>query len=115
MGDANPDTKNESPNEQAIGLRRLLPILVGVLLGIVLAVYLVQRIYGDPTPPLTAELLKQAEAKWRDAGIRDYDIEIEVQSRQRETYAVKVRDGEPPLEHGRNRRSHSCMGGEPGG
>jgi len=74
---------------------RLFPILIGVVLGLVLAVYLVQRIYGDPTPPLTAELLRQAEVKWRAAKIRDYDIEIEVQSRQKETYAVEVRNGEP--------------------
>lgn len=75
--------------------RRILPMLAGVVLGLMLAVYLVQRIYGDPTPPLTADVLKQAEAKWRDAQIRDYDIEIEVQSRQREVYAVEVRNGAP--------------------
>lgn len=83
------------PHEGGYGLRRFLPILVGVALGLVLAIYLVQKIYGDPTPPLTAEALKQAEANWRSARIRDYDIEIEVQSRQKETYAVEVRDGAP--------------------
>jgi hypothetical protein len=94
--DASVDTTPtaQPPHQGGYGWR-LLPVLMGVLLGIALAVYLVQKIYGDPTPPLTAEALKQAEAAWRDAKIRDYHIEIEVQSRQRETYAVEVRDGAP--------------------
>jgi hypothetical protein len=85
----------QSPHDATHGPWRFLPIMVGVLLGIGLAVYLVQKIYGDPTPPLTAEALRQAEANWRAANIRDYDIEIEVHSRQKETYAVAVRDGAP--------------------
>ena len=103
MDDATLDPKDTPPPEHGYGVQRFLPILIGVLLGIVLAIYLIQKIYGDPTPPLTAEALKQAEAKWRDAQIRDYDIEIEVQARQRETYAVEVRDGEP-LQAWRNER-----------
>src|SRR5205085_1922979 len=84
-----------APHKGGYGLPRFLPVAIGVMLGIALAIYLVQRIYGDPTPPLTAVALKRAEANWRAARIRDYDIEIEVQSRQRETYAVEVRDGVP--------------------
>src|SRR5687768_14211576 len=59
--------------ERTPGPLRLLPIAIGVVLGIALSVYLVQRFYGDPTPPLTAEALKRAEVAWRKAGIRDYD------------------------------------------
>ena len=95
MDNTNLDAKNIQSHQPSYGLRNLLPILVGALLGLVLSVYLIQRFYGDPTPPLTAEALKQAETKWRDAKIGDYDVEIEVQSRQRETYAVEVRNGEP--------------------
>lgn len=95
------DEGNETPQARNLPLEntrsplRFLPIAVGVVLGVALSIYLVQRFYGDPTPPLTAEALKQAEATWRAAGIRDYDVEIEVQSRQREAYAVEVRDGVP--------------------
>jgi hypothetical protein len=79
----------------APGSLRPMPILIGVVLGLALAVYLIQRIYGDPTPPLTADALRDAEGRWGAAKIRDYDIEIEVQSRQRETYVVEVRNGKP--------------------
>jgi hypothetical protein len=90
MTDSEPQLP-ESPSHKL----RVLPIVVGVLLGLVLAVYLVQKIYGDPTPPLTAAALHDAEARWAAAKIRNYDIEIEVHSRQQETYAVEVRDGAP--------------------
>jgi hypothetical protein len=96
MDDSVNDAKEgQSPHDAGYSLRRFLPVAIGVVLGIGLAIYLIQRIYGDPSPPLTAEALQQAEANWRNAKIRDYDIEIEVQSRQRETYAVEVRDGAP--------------------
>jgi hypothetical protein len=91
----NDTQESPAPYDAGYGLRRLLPLAIGAVLGIALAIYLVQRIYGDPTPPLNAEALKQAETTWRAAKIRDYDIEIEVQSRQRETYAVEVRGGTP--------------------
>lgn len=83
------------PRADGSGPRISVPIAVGILLGLLLSVYLVQRFYGDPTPPLTAAVLQQAEQTWRAAGIRDYDVEIEVKSRQHETYAVRVRDGVP--------------------
>ena len=72
-----------------------LPILIGVVLGIGVALWLVQRYFGDPRSPLTAEALRRAELAWREAGISDYDVEVEVKSRQTETYAVHVRDGKP--------------------
>ncbi len=85
----------EPPSSRGAASRLHFPIIVGVVLGLVLSVYLVQRLYRDPTPPLTAQELREAEVKWRTASIRDYDIEIEVQSRQREIYAVEVRGGVP--------------------
>lgn len=83
------------PQNRGDAWRLPTPIIIGILLGVALSVYLVQRFFGDSTPQLTAEALLDAEAKWRAAGIRNYDVEIEVESRQRETYSVEVRDGAP--------------------
>src|SRR5689334_20912038 len=73
--------------------RSCLPTVVGMILGVVLSLYLARRFFGDPMPEMTAESLRQAEQRWTSAGIRDYDVEVEVKSRQTETYRVEVRDG----------------------
>ncbi len=46
-------------------------------------------------PALTADRLTQADARWRAARVRDYNIEIEVRGAQPAVYAVEVREGEP--------------------
>jgi hypothetical protein len=84
-----------SPPPAAPRPRSCLPIVVGIVIGLGLSLYFVRQYYGNPLPEVTPDSLKQAEIRWRDAAIRDYDIEIEVQSRQKETYAVEVRDGTP--------------------
>lgn len=82
------------PHTSASWPRSCLPIAVGTILGVCLALYLARRFFGDPTPELTAELLQAAEQRWTAAAIRDYDVEVELKSRQLETYAVEVRHGE---------------------
>jgi hypothetical protein len=92
---AEPPKANSHPQGELQRSRISLPIIVGVLLGIALSLYLVRQFYADPLPSLAADDLRHAEAAWRTAAIRDYDVEVEVQARQRETYAVEVRDGTP--------------------
>ncbi len=42
---------------------------------------------------LTAEKLEAAKARWRDAGIRNYQIKVEVSGGTTGSYVVDVRDG----------------------
>jgi hypothetical protein len=70
-----------------------LPTVVGVILGVTLSFFLARRFFGDSTPEITADSLREAEQRWTKADIRDYDVEVEVKSRQTETYRVEVRDG----------------------
>ncbi len=76
---------------------RSLPILLGVVLGIGIALFIARGYFGDPSPPLTSEALQAAEQRWTSADIGDYRVEVAVTSRQNETYAVEVRDGRPQL------------------
>lgn len=84
-----------------------LHILVGMGLGIVLAFFVARRFLGDPLPPLSSEGLREAMARWQAAGIDDYLVQVEVQSRQQEHYSVQVKQGTPeqawrngqPLKH----------------
>ena len=73
--------------------RSCLPIAVGMVLGLGLALFLARRFFGDSTPEVTAGALQAAEQRWAQAAIDDYDVEVELKSRQTETYAVEVRDG----------------------
>jgi hypothetical protein len=62
---------------------------------LVLSIFLARYFFGDSSPELTADALRQAQTRWRDANIQDYRVEVEVHSRQTEKYAVEVRQGEP--------------------
>jgi hypothetical protein len=79
------------------GQRRRIPlhVVAGVILGIGLSFYLARRYFRDPLPELTPERLRQATAKWQSDGPQDYHVEVEVQSREPERYAVEVRGGNP--------------------
>lgn len=72
-----------------------LPIVVGVILGIAFSLFLARRFFGDSSPELTSERLAEAQARWQKAQWKNYRVEVDVQSRQREQYAVEVRNGEP--------------------
>jgi hypothetical protein len=68
---------------------------VGVVLGIGLSVYVARRYLRDPLPELSAQRLQEATARWRASGVKDYRVEVEVQSRQTEHYQVEVQEGSP--------------------
>lgn len=87
--------EEQPPHEEAQRTRFPLPIVVGVLLGLVLSIFLARYFFGDSSPELTVEAFQQAQTRWRDANIKDYRVEVEVVSRQKERYTVEVRGGEP--------------------
>lgn len=45
---------------------------------------------GDPLHPLTAHTLQQAKDRWRNAGVRDYDLRMRMNAAE---YEVVVRKG----------------------
>jgi hypothetical protein len=75
--------------------RSCLPILIGMALGAVLAFFLAGRFLGGRLPEMSRSDLTAARERWQAAGIADYEIEVEVQSRQLEKYRVIVAGGEP--------------------
>ncbi len=89
----NLQTENEPPQPPVQGQRFPLITVTGVVLGICLALFAARWFWGDSSPTLTPERLQQARKQWAAANIRDYRVEVAVQSRQQEVYAVEVREG----------------------
>jgi hypothetical protein len=57
-------------------------------------IMLVRTRYGDPTPEITGEAFSGARRRWREAGLKDYDVSVEViNSGRLEKYDVAVRGG----------------------
>ena len=69
-------------------------LMVGTLVGLVVTLAILRWNVADPTPALTAEALREARERWRQAGPADYDVEIRVQGPQPGTYRVQVRGGQ---------------------
>jgi len=64
-----------------------------VLAVLALAAILIQ-VWYNPTVPLTAALLAEAEAKWKAYGPRDYDMDYSMKKLDSsERFQVQVRDG----------------------
>jgi len=64
-----------------------------VLAFLTLAAIAVQ-IWYNPTVPLTASLLAEAEAKWKERGPRDYDMDYSIKKMEStERFQVQVRNG----------------------
>jgi hypothetical protein len=80
------------------------PILLGVAVGLVLP-FVALRLYqsGKSLPELTPETLAAAQSRWDATGLQDYRVEVRVQARETERYAVEVRDGDA-LQAWRNER-----------
>jgi len=90
------DTKDENPPHDSPQRPRIpLHIVAGIIVGLGVAFFLVRWYFADPSPLLTRELLREAQSRWKAAAIHDYDVEVEVKSRQVETYAVEVRNDVP--------------------
>jgi hypothetical protein len=52
------------------------------------------QIWFNPTVPLTAPLLAEAEARWKEHGPRDYDMDYTIKKvESTERFHVQVRDG----------------------
>lgn len=75
------------------GSRRARLWLVGVLSFLAVSVaILLARV--PRMPKVTIESLAAARQQWRDAGLEDYDLTVEVRGRQAAVYRVEVRGGE---------------------
>lgn len=86
---------NISPagNSATRSLAWLKVALVGGSVGLLVALGITFAL-RPRTPSLTATALAGAEQRWRDAQVRDYDLELEVMGAQPARYAVEVRGGE---------------------
>lgn len=69
-------------------------IALGALLTLISALIISVALYRDPLPLLTAESLAAAEARWREAGPRSYQLSIEILGRRPGVVELTVRDGE---------------------
>lgn len=73
-------------------------VIVGIALGAVLtlvsALIISVALYRDPLPLLTADSLAAAEARWREAGPKSYQLSVEILGRQPGIVELTVRDGE---------------------
>ncbi len=74
---------------------RALAVMLGGGVALVLVAIFVMRWSGPSLPPLTRAMFDEAHRKWRDAGILDYDLDIEIQGRQPGVVHLEVRGGEP--------------------
>ncbi len=66
--------------------------LLIVLVGVILAAFVGLIIYKKQWK-LTSEKLDAARARWEQAGIRHYDLEVHVSGRTEARYRLQVRDG----------------------
>lgn len=85
-----PQKKISSPKPWQI--RFLLP-LFSIFLGGLIGFLLWAASQRDPTPRLEQSLFDDARARWQQAGIKDYTIEIKVEGSQPATYQVWVENG----------------------
>lgn len=94
MNDEQPDLPRQFERTQA---RRKLVLLSAALLGAataVSAVVLFLVIRGrDPAPEVSRQSLDEAVRQWQVNGPRDYDVQVVVDGRSKDTYRVSVRDG----------------------
>jgi hypothetical protein len=66
-----------------------------VVLGLLTLVAILIQVWYNPTVPLTAELLAEAEAKWKERGPRDYDMDYTIKKLEStERFQVRVRNGQ---------------------
>ena len=66
---------------------RVLPSLIAFAIGLAIAGWFLR---GDVLEPFTRANLDLAKARWRQAGIRDYDLHLQMNAAE---YAVEVRSG----------------------
>jgi hypothetical protein len=65
-----------------------------VILGLLTLAAIAIQIWYNPTVPLTAPLLAEAEAKWKEHGPRDYDMDYTIKKLEStERFHVQVRGG----------------------
>ena len=66
-----------------------------VVLALLTLAAIVIQIWYNPTVPLTAELLAEAEAKWKERGPRDYGMDYIIKKvESTERFQVQVRNGQ---------------------
>ena len=76
-------------------MRRSKIAFIGLLAAALAAVVLVAVVALLPggSEPLTAARLETARQRWRAAGIRNYEMELETSGAQTGRYVVRVKDG----------------------
>ncbi|HEX4129715.1 MAG TPA: DUF6174 domain-containing protein [Pirellulales bacterium] len=72
---------------------RVLAIAAGSLLGLTATAIAVFLLLRNPTPALSRAALDEATERWRRAGVRDYDLDVEILGRQPGLVHLEVRAG----------------------
>jgi hypothetical protein len=75
--------------------RFALGTLLGVAVGLAIALFAARTANYDPTPTLTPQEFEQAYDRWSADPVANYDIEIRVTGPQASVYKASVRDGQP--------------------
>ncbi len=87
-------------------------MLLGAVAGVVLTLVALLTwlwLHRDPTPPLSAEALENAQRLWQQNHVADYDLDVEVTGQREESIQVKVRGGEVVAytNNGRTPKTHT--------
>ena len=87
-----------SPQSPAPIFRRVLVgLAAGLVLGLLAMIGIAIATRGKISPRLTPEAFQAAMAQWKQEGLQDYNIEIQVRGNQPATYYVEVRGGDARL------------------
>jgi hypothetical protein len=73
----------------------ILAAVLGAMFGLAAALLIWAWTQRNPLPPLSQEDFEESQRRWREQGLLDYDIEVEVSGPQPAVYRVEVREGEP--------------------
>ena len=89
------DSTTRATAVKKTGIRRFFrAAMISSILTSLLAVPVILLFQREPLAPVDAALVQDAQDRWENAYIKDYDLEFTVTSRQQDTYQVVVREGD---------------------
>lgn len=68
-------------------------VFLGGLFGLAIALFVIRQFGPGPIPEFSSDEFHTVRARWSQAAVTDYDLEVVVRGRETATYVVQVRDG----------------------